>query len=298
MAPTRRRFVALAAAVALTGALAACGGDEPTAEKPTEKGEYAAGDLVLDGKPEKIVSLSATATEMLFAIDAGPQVTAVDVQSTFPADAPVTDLDAFTPNAEAIAGYEPDLVIVGHDQDGIAGKLADVKIPVYFAPAAATLDDTYAQISDLGSLTGHTAEATELNEQISTSIDGMIEELPGEDNGTVYYELDSELYSLTSTTFAGSLLSAAGLENIADEADDAESSGGYPQLSAEHIFASDPDYIFVSGQPAVEELTSRDGWDSLTAVKEGNVIALDPDVASRWGPRVVELMQAITGAIK
>ena len=97
------------------------------------------GELTLDEQPEAIVSMSASATEMLFAIGAGPQVEAVDDTSNFPEDAPVTDLSAFTPNAEAIAAYSPDLVVLSDDLNGIVDALGALEIPVLQLGAAQTL---------------------------------------------------------------------------------------------------------------------------------------------------------------
>ncbi|GAA4911761.1 iron complex transport system substrate-binding protein [Stackebrandtia albiflava] len=296
---TPRAALVGAMALSLAGTLAACGGGtEPgDSASPSTESTYAAGDLVLPERPEKIVSLSATATEMLWAIDAGDQVTAVDMTSNHPEGVPTTDLDAYMPNVEAITEYQPDLVVLSHDQEGIIAKLEEVEVPVYYAPAAATIEDTYRQISDLGALTGHTEEAETVNDDIATGIEKLLTELPDQPEPlTAYYELDNQLFSLTSTTFAGSLLEMAGLENIADAAEGAEEAGGYPQLSAEYILDADPDLIFVSGEEAAADVTGRDGWDTVTAVKNDGVVVLDPDVASRWGPRVVELMEAITTA--
>ncbi|MGH8879761.1 MAG: ABC transporter substrate-binding protein, partial [Stackebrandtia sp.] len=269
--PFRSRILSVAAAtIALGFVAAACGDSAPESDSSDHSGQYTAGDLSLDARPEHIVSLSATATEMLYAIDAGDQVTAVDITSNYPESVPATDLDAFTPNVEAIAGYEPDLVVVSHDQDDIIAKLGEVKLPVYFAPAAVTLDDTYQQINDLGALTGHPDEAETLSSQMDADINDATGRLPDEGEPlTAYYELDAGLFSLTSDTFAGSLLERAGLSNIADEADDAAETGGYPQLSAEFVVDADPDVIFVStgGEDAAAELAKRDGWDTITAVK-------------------------------
>ncbi len=91
-----------------------------------------------------------------------------------------------------------------------------------------------------------------------------------------------------------------GLENIADEAKGAGS--GYPQLSSEYIVDRDPSLIVLAdgeccGQsPAT--VAARPGWGDLTAVTEGSVIEIDDDVASRWGPRVVEFMRAVAEGLR
>src|SRR4051794_27663718 len=150
--PMRKPIALLAAALVLAG----CGGqDTATPQAPAASESFTAGGLTLDKRPEKIVSLSPTATETLYAIGAGSQVTAVDDQSNFPADAPKTDLSGFKPNAEAIAAKQPDLVIIANDIDKIKDQLTTLKIPVYLAAAAKTLPEAYQQFTDLGALTGH-----------------------------------------------------------------------------------------------------------------------------------------------
>ena len=109
--------------------------------------------------PTRIVSLSPTATESLFAIGAGSQVVAVDDQSDYPKNAPKTQLSGFTPNIEAIASYHPDLVVVQYDANSVVEGLQKLNIRVLVQPAAKTLADAYAQIRQLGAITGHRAAA-------------------------------------------------------------------------------------------------------------------------------------------
>src|SRR5512133_1878455 len=104
--------------------------------------------------PHRIVSLSPTATESLFAIGAGKQVIAVDDQSDYPKQAPRTRLSGFTPNVEAIAGYRPDLGVIGYDPNGFSASLRKLGIRVLVQDAAKTLTDAYAQMDALGRITG------------------------------------------------------------------------------------------------------------------------------------------------
>jgi iron complex transport system substrate-binding protein len=299
----------LLAAALLALGLAACGSDDPGTSPDAPATSAAAavypvtvGSITLDARPEKIVSLSPTATEMLFAIGAGDQVTAVDDQSNFPADAPKTDLSGFQPNAEAVAGKSPDLVVLSNDTNKVVDQLTQLKIPVLVAPAATTLDDTYQQIADLGTLTGHSAEATALTDQMKGDIEKLVKDVPPRpEKLTYFYELGPELYSATSKTFVGSLFTMIGMENIADAADTDGSKGGYPQLAAESLVAADPDMIFLADtkccQQSTETVSARAGWAGVTAVKNQQIVPLDDDVASRWGPRVVDLVQQITDAV-
>src|SRR5438105_4399465 len=109
--------------------------------------------------PTRIVSLSPTATEDLFAIGAGKQVVAVDSYSTYPKAAPTTKLSAFTPNVEAIERYKPDLVIASDDSHHLVRQFAKLHVKVLVQPAAANLKQVYVQLAQLGTITGHTAGA-------------------------------------------------------------------------------------------------------------------------------------------
>ncbi|RQX13063.1 ABC transporter substrate-binding protein [Micromonospora arida] len=300
---TPRLFAATLAVTALAlGACAEKADDQPSAGTAAAAYPVTVGALTLEKRPEKIVVLSPTATEMLFAIGAGPQVTAVDDQSNYPADVPKTDLSAFQPNAEAIAGKNPDLVVLSDDRNKIVEQLGKLKIPVYQTPAATTLDDTYRQITELGTLTGHADQATDVATRMKDDIAKLVKDLPQRaEKLTYFHELGPELYSATSKTFIGSLYSQAGLTNIADPADADGKSFGYPQLSQEFIVKADPDFVFLADakccQQNADTVKARSGWAGLTAVKNNQVVALDDDVASRWGPRVVDLLRVIIDAV-
>jgi iron complex transport system substrate-binding protein len=276
------------------------GSDSPSAAFPVTI-TTPNGDVTLEQPPERIVSLSPSATEMLFAIGAGDQVEAVDDQSNYPPDAPMTDLSGFEPNVEAIASYEPDLVVYATDPGDLGASLEGVGIPALQQDAAASLDDVYDQIDQLGVATGHTSEAAALAEGMRGDIDTIVESIePTEPPLTFYHELDDTYFSVTSSTFIGQLYALTGLVNIADEAKGA--GGGYPQLSAEYIIQANPDLIFLADTKCCGQSPStvaeRPGWGRIDAVERSGVISLDDDVASRWGPRVVEFLRRITDAVK
>jgi iron complex transport system substrate-binding protein len=272
-------------------------GDDPAATTPAESADDPG------APPERIVSLSPTHTEMLFAIGAGDRLVAVDEFSDFPAEALElpNDLSGFEPNVEAIAAYEPDLVLIGGDFTGLGEQLDAIGIAWWDGPAAMTLDDTYTQIEQLGAVTGQIAEAAELVARMQSDIDAIVAgtDVPDEPL-TFYHELDPTYFSADSTTFIGELYSMLGLQNIADRAEG--DSGGFPQLNAEFIVSADPDLIFLAdtkccGESA-ETVAARDGWGMISAVVNGDVIEMDDDIASRWGPRVVDYLAAVSAAVE
>lgn len=262
--------------------------------------ETAIGPLTIAERPEAIVSLAPVATEMLASIGAIEQVVAVDDQSNYPTNVPLTDLSGFTPNIEAIASYQPDLVVISNDIDDMVASLQSLDIPVLLLPAAVTLEDVYAEIELLGEATGHALDAELLTKTMRDEIDTLVESFESPAGPITYYhELDPMLYSVTSSTFVGSIYSLFGMQNIADPAD--PDGFGYPQLSAEYVIESDPDFIFLAdtgfAAQTPETVAARPGWAEMTAVTNGRVISLDDDVASRWGPRVVDFVRAVAESV-
>jgi iron complex transport system substrate-binding protein len=250
--------------------------------------------------PKRIVSLSATATESLVAIGAGPQVVAVDERSDYPKQAPRTKLSGLTPNVEAIVSYRPDLVVIAYDPGGLRNALEKLHIRVLEQDAPKTFDGAYAQIRRLGSLTGHRARADRLVASMRTRIAKLVAGARGRGKGlTVYHELDPTLYSLTSDTFAGRVYGLFGMKNIADEAD--RTGTGYPQLSSEYVVARSPDLIVLADTVCCSQsrttLAKRPGWSTIAAVRTGQVVRLDDSIASRWGPRIVNFVRAIARAL-
>ena len=247
---------------------------------------------------ERIISLSPTATEILFALEAGNQVIAVDDQSNFPEDAPMTSLSGYTPNIESIAEYQPDLVVASYDPGDLVAGLKALEVATLLQPAASSMEDTYVQINELGVLTGRQSEAIKLIESIKSDLDEIASKKVGE-GLTYYHEIDNTFYSPTSKTFLGKLYSLLGLSNIADPA--IEDGFEWPQLSAEFIIDANPDLIFLGNAnwgESAETVATRPGWGSMTAVEKSQVIPVDTDTSGRWGPRVVDFLKSVRSAIE
>jgi iron complex transport system substrate-binding protein len=251
--------------------------------------------------PKRIVSLSPTATESLFAIGAGKQVVAVDDQSDYPTSAPRTSLSGFTPNVEAIVGYRPDLVVVSYDPNGLVATLRKLGIRVLVQDAAKDLTGAYAQIVALGRITGHLRQASLLVASMKTKIAALLAKATPRARGlSVYHELGPDLYSVTSSTFIGRVYRLFGLKNVADGAD-TTGSGGYPKLSAEYVVSQSPDIVVLADinccAQSAKTVAARPGWRNVAAVRTGTVVRIDDSIASRWGPRIVNFVRAIAGAL-
>jgi len=250
--------------------------------------------------PNRIVSLSPSATEDLFAVGAGSQVIAVDDQSDYPKRAPRTKLSGFQPNVEAIASYNPDLVVISND-GGLVASLQKLGIRVLLEPAPDTIAQAYEQIRQLGKVTGHAATATKVVRGMEKTLTSLIRSVPKRSRHLkVFHELSPDYYSATSSTFIGRIYKLFGFRNIADAADSSHT--GYPQLSPEYIVSSNPDIVVLAdsvccGQNA-GTVAERPGWQQITAVRKHQVVAVDDSIASRWGPRIVDFARAIARVAK
>lgn len=309
----RSRFVAIGLLAAFT--LAACGGSSSprqTGARSPSGGHAssgfpvtvlsAEGPVVVRSRPTAIVSLSPTATEMAYAIGAGSQVKAVDKYSDYPPGTPQTKLSSSNLNVESVIALKPDLVVVGDVQGALKQRLAALSIPVLVLPAAQKLDDVYTQMSELGQATGHIPQATSRERSIRTRLQRIVASVPHRATpATYYYELTPDSYSVTSDTFIGHLFALLGMKSIADSAAGAAKSGGYPQLSAEYVVKADPGFIFLADtvccQQSVSTIAGRPGWSTMRAVRLHHIVPLNDDIASRWGPRIVVLLQQAANAL-
>lgn len=305
-------LLTLAVAVAL---VTACGdGDEteiaaeqsdpeaPAEESDTPGGgfpvtiESAAGSFTLDARPERIVSLSPTATELLFAIGAGEQVVAVDEFSTYPPEAPVTDLSGFDPNIEAVLAFDPDLVVVVYDANDLVAGLTAAGVPVLFSPAPVDIDSGYDIIGELGVAVGRIDETAEV---IATLRDEMAQALAAapEADVRIYHELDDTYFSASSFGFIGSIYAELGATNIADAGD--PDGTGFPQLTEEAIVEADPEIIVITDEVGytADDVAARPGWGEITAVVEGAIVMVEADIASRWGPRLPQFVTVVAEAM-
>ncbi len=320
----RTRLVAAVPSLALAVLLAACGGDAPAPEPPEAPADATASaddadaateaadafpltleyvnagttrTIQLAARPERIISLSPSATEGLFAVGAGPQVIAADEYSDFPAEAPTTDLSGFTPNVEAIVAYDPDLVVVSYDPGDLVASLAAVGVPVLMLDAAVDLDDVMAQLGILGRVTGNSAITAGTVAALEARIDAAVAAVPDLDAPPTYlHVLDETLFTVTSSTFIGSVYALFGLENAADAVDPDGEAFGYPQLSPEYLVESDPDLVFLASGGAAT-FAAIPGLGGLRAVTSDRVVELAPDVSSRWGPRVVDFVEQIAATV-
>ncbi len=298
-----RSFVLLAGAAlaAVSVAVAGASGGRSSASSFPVTVVASNGKVTVLKRPARIVSLSPTATETLFAVGAGSQVVAVDDQSDYPKSVPKTSLSGFTPNVEAIASYRPDLVVIAYDPKGLSSSLGRLGITVLHQDGAKNFKGAYQQIRQLGMVAGHKGAAANLVAGMKRKIGAMVRKArSGGGNFSVYHELTPDLYSASSKTFVGQVYSALGLRNIADQGADPFGTG-YPQLSAEYIVSTSPDLIVLADTVCCGEkpstVAARPGWDRISAVRTGSIVRIHDSIASRWGPRLVNFFRAMSSAL-
>jgi len=315
-----RSYVLLALLAALLALAVACDSDSPAARTPSpepaafgfdcaaaiaatapdasafpvEVADSLGNAVTLEAPPQRIASLSAGHTETLFAIGAGDQVTAVDNTSDCPAAAnDLPNVDAFTPSVEQIAALEPDLVVIFYDPGDLQSSLQGLDIPVLNLVTPESVQGVYDQMALLGEATGHTDDAERVAGEMRKAVEDVRSRLGVVEAPAVFHEVDTNYFSAASGTFIGDLYGMLGAGNIADATGQA-----YPQMSAEAIIQADPDVIVLADEDAGESadtVKARPGWGSVSAVKNDRIYAIDPDIISRPGPRLVEALRTLAG---
>jgi iron complex transport system substrate-binding protein len=254
--------------------------------------------IELDGYPQSIVSISASTTEILFAIGAGDQLVGRDEYSIYPEEAlEVTSVGAMWEElpAEAILALEPDLVvaaqIISEDQ---VNALRDLGLNVYWQANPTSYEGLWENLRDFAKLTGHEDEAETLIADLKARVAAVQEKTATvPERPSVFYELDatdpSNPWTAGSGTFIDYIINQAGGTNAASALE-----GDYAQLSSEQLIAVNPDIILLADAPygtTSESVAERPGWDVITAVQENTIYPIDPNMMSVPGPRLVNALE-------
>jgi iron complex transport system substrate-binding protein len=248
--------------------------------------------------PKRIVSLSPAATEILFAIGAGDQVAGTDSFSDYPDAATKTaKLDYSKPDPEVALALDPDLVIMTTRQQEQAQQFRDLHMNVLYIEEAETVDGVYDTIEMFGDISGHTKDAQALVADMRQRIGAVTSKLATVSEGPrVFYEVTNDLYTASPDTFIGSMLTMLKAKNIAEGA-----TTQFPQLTAEAVIDANPQVVLLADAKFTNEnadtVSARPGWADIAAVKDRRIYAIDDDIASRPGPRIVDAIEAIAKAL-
>ena len=245
----------------------------------------------------RMVSIAPNNTEILFALVLGERVVAVDQYSDFPAEAAAkATLGSYVdPDLEGIAAATPDLLRgTGIHEQTVVPELEALGLPVAVVEPI-DLEEVFAGIGLVGRLTGEEARATALVCDLLARVDAITERIAGAPRPRVFFELSPELHTAGPGSFVGDLIARAGGDNIAAGAGEE-----WPQLDAEVLVAANPEVILLADHEAgitSETVRARPGWQGVSAVETGRIVAIDPDPTNRPGPRVVDGLEAIARAL-
>jgi len=298
----------LAAVIVMAAAVAAlavaCGGNgkasTPGTPSPAAKAAFPLTidqsdrqKLTLAGPPRRIVSLSAHATDIMCAIGAGDQLVAVEKYANCPSNGqPKPELDAFQPNLEAIAAYQPDLVYVSDNSGNIVDALRRTGANVLYLTLPSSLTGVLDRIALFGRVTGREDRAASVVRDLRSRIDAVQQKLSDVTAGPkVYHELDATYYTAAPGSFVGDFYKTLKAQNIA-----AGAAEDYPQLSAEVIVQRNPDVIVLADEVAgvtPASVAARPGWSAINAVKDGRICTIDPSLVSQPGAKVADALEAL-----
>lgn len=299
-AARRLGLVALATAL-LPLALAACGGNSSAG--PLFAKDATGATIVIPARaPQKIISLGATDSEILGALNVTSRVIGVDVFTDYPADIAakpkVTDANG-RPNIEQIVALQPDLVLGYGREETTAADLAlrQARLNVVDLPNL-DLSGSLQEIRLVGQLVHEEAAANTLVNSLSMRVAAVKAKVKGKPTVSVYMEADDSTpgkpYVFGGGSFGDEIISDAGGKNIFAAN---KTNGGYPQIGDEAIIAANPQVIILTEDPTYggnpADVAKRSGYATIAAVKNGRVYQLSTDLFQRAGPRAVDAVEQL-----
>ncbi len=260
--------------------------------------------VTINSVPERIISLSPSTTEILFAVGAGNQVVGVTQCCDFPVEAKersiIGGFSVKTISIEKIISLKPDLVFSGGKyHQMVIEALEKAGITVYSVDAQ-SFEEVYTAIEAIGSLTGHpekTKERVRYMKSLESKISEMAAQIPEENRVGVFWEIwDNPYMTAGPETFMGQIIVKAGGINIFQDVE-----SDYPAINVEEIIVRNPDVIMGPDNHGealnVDMIITRTGWDSIRAVKENQIYVLDGNITSRPGPRIVNALGLVARAL-
>ena len=275
--------------------------------KPTTMKDREGNEFNLPKEVNTIISTAPSNTEVLVALGLADKLVAVDKYS---ADVEgvsedIPKIDFRNPDAEAIISLNPDIVIAsGHNKAGDEDPFALIKeagIPVAYIPSSYSIDGIYGDIEFIANLTGTEKEGEELINSMKEDVESI--KAIGDtitDKKSVYFEIGagSGLYTFGNETFLNEMIETIGATNIFGD----ESS--WITVTPEAVIDANPDVILANspgtneaGLTAVEDIVSREGWDTVTAVKNGDVYQIDKNSSSRASQNIIKALKEMAKAV-
>ncbi len=256
-------------------------------------------EITLDAPATRVVALTASDCEILYALGAGDTLVGRGEYCDYPEDVQAVPSvqSGYETNVEQIIALEPQVVLMATmaqtKEQVEALEAAGVHVIVSDAQDIAGV---YTAIELIGAVTGKNDEAAALIAGMKDSFAAIAAKVEGDGSKTVYFEVSPLEYGLWTAgkgTFMDELAQMIGLKNAFEDVE------GWAAISEEQVLERDPDYIvtismyYGEGPTPVEEIMGREGWQELKAVKNEAVFNADSNEVSRPGPRLVDAAQAL-----
>lgn len=242
---------------------------------------------------QRVVSLSTTHTEIIQTL--GGENLLVGIDSFSESELPIEKIDAFTLTADELVNLNPDLVIVAFDFNGIIDGLEALNLNYVLLPPARNFDEVYTQIMEIGNLINKSEESIDLVSEMENDVAEIIENFSAQ-NVKVFHEIGYTygIYTVNENSFIGEIYNLLGVDNIANFKEDPFGSG-YPEFSEEEILMANPNLIIVGHSDYLnKDLSTRVGWEEITAIQSGNLFFLDENLANNWGTNTVDLLNTLS----
>lgn len=251
-------------------------------------------EITLETPAEKIVALTPSDCEILYAVGAGDKLVGRGEYCNYPEavlEIPSVQSGSDT-NIEQIIALEPDVVIMSSmaqtEEQVATMETAGITVVV---SEAKDIEGVYTAIGLIGAIVGRDAEAAVVIDSMKNAFTEISEKVTGDGSQTVYFEvtpLEWGLWTAGTGTFMEELATMLGLTNIFSDVE------GWGEISQEQVIDRNPDFIvsiamyYGDGPDPVDEIMGRDGWQDITAIKNGAVLHADSDEIARPGPRLAE----------
>lgn len=242
---------------------------------------------------QRVVSLSTTHTEIIQTL--GGENLLVGIDSFSESELPIEKIDAFTVTADELVNLNPDLVIVAFDFNGIIDGLEALNLNYVLLPPARNFDEVYTQVMEIGNLINKSEESIDLVSEMENDVAEIIENFSAQ-NVKVFHEIGYTygIYTVNENSFIGEIYNLLGVDNIANFKEDPFGSG-YPEFSEEEILMANPNLIIVGHSDYLnKDLSTRVGWEEITAIQSGNLFFLDENLANNWGTNTVDLLNTLS----
>ena len=254
--------------------------------------------------PQRIISLSPSTTELLFALGIGPSVVGATKNCNYPPQAlQVPRVGNGTMEGisrEMILAIKPDLVLCKWDTHAPLMELFDRVGIQSINLGPETLEELFGEARLLGRVFRREQESEAFIQQMSERLNRLVErvaKLEPSQRRTVFYEVwDEPLMTAGPKSFIGELLKMGQMRNLFDDAD-----VRYPRISSEVVVDRNPDVILAPSnhmkQVEFSRLASRPGWANINAITKKQVFIINGDEVSRCGPRLLNALEQMIDAV-